>query len=148
MAAVYWDTSALLKLYAAEADSADYLRLLGASTDDIAVSWLHSVELYYGLRGKEARGEIAVGAARILFVSWERHQAEGRYLRIPWGDDVALGAHRVLEAGLAASPPIPVRSLDGLHLGAALAVGISRIVSADLRMQSAATAVGLSVIIP
>jgi hypothetical protein len=36
--AVYWDTSALLKLYAPEADSGDYIRLLIQQPEDVAIS--------------------------------------------------------------------------------------------------------------
>jgi predicted nucleic acid-binding protein len=43
--AIYWDTSAILKLYAPEPDSGDYLRLLIQQTEDVALSFLHRVEL-------------------------------------------------------------------------------------------------------
>lgn len=65
--AIYWDTSALLKLYAPEPDSSAYLRLLIQQPADLAISFLHGVELYYALRGKESRGEIAAGSAKRLF---------------------------------------------------------------------------------
>ncbi len=51
--AIYWDTSALIKLCASEADSSDYLRLLVRHSEDIAISFLHRVELFFALRGKE-----------------------------------------------------------------------------------------------
>jgi prevent-host-death family protein len=54
--AIYWDTSALLKLYAPEPDSGDYLRLLIQQPEDLAICFLHRVELYFALRGKESRG--------------------------------------------------------------------------------------------
>ena len=47
--AIYWDTSALLKLYAPEPDSSDYLRLLIQQPEDLAISFLHRVELYFAL---------------------------------------------------------------------------------------------------
>ena len=62
--AVYWDTSALIKVYAIEADSTDYRQLLLGQSEAIALSYLHRVELYYGLSGKEQRGEIKPGSAR------------------------------------------------------------------------------------
>ena len=65
--AIYWDTSALLKLYAPESGSSDYLRLLIRQPEDLAISFLHRVELYFALRGKESRGEIAAGSAARLF---------------------------------------------------------------------------------
>jgi uncharacterized protein len=117
--AIYCDTSALLKLYAPEPDSSDYLRLLIQQSEDVAISFLHRVELYFALRGKESRGEIAAGSARRLFQQFERHVNSARYFIIPWGEDVALEARRLLDTCLTATPAVMLRSLDGLHLGSA-----------------------------
>ncbi len=51
-APVYWDTSAVIKLYAPESDSTKYRQLLIAQAEPLAVSKLHDVELFYALRGK------------------------------------------------------------------------------------------------
>ena len=40
--AIYWDTSALIKLYAPEPDSSDYLRLLIQQPENLAISFLTS----------------------------------------------------------------------------------------------------------
>lgn len=146
--AIYWDTSAVLKLYAPEPDSGDYLRLLTQQPEDLAVSFLHRVELYFALYGKEFRGEIAAGSATHQFDSFERHVSAGRYFVIPWGEDVAVQSRRILDAALAATPPTMLRSLDGLHLGALRAAKIQNIVCADLRMRQAARIAGLGVIEP
>jgi uncharacterized protein len=103
--AIYWDTSALLKLYASEPDSRDYLRLLMHQPEDVAISFLHRVELYYALCGKEARGEITAGSAERLFQLFEQHVRAGRYYPIPWGDDVDYEARQLLVASLNAVPP-------------------------------------------
>lgn len=144
---IYWDTSALIKLYAPETDSAAYYRQLVAQKPKPAISAVHRVEMYYALQAKEFRVEIAPGSGRRLALSFDQHAAAGRYFNIPWGADVLEGATRVLDQCLASDPPIPIRSLDGLHLGAVLAAGISRIVTADLRMKAAATAVGIEVML-
>ena len=146
--AVYWDTSVLLKLYAPEPDSSDYLRLLIQQPEDLAISFLHRVELYFALRGKESRGEIAVGSARHLFGSFERHVSAGRYFVIPWGEDVARETRQLLDEALEATPPAMLRSLDGLHLGAVRAAKIQNIVCADLKMLQAARIAGIGVIQP
>ncbi len=148
MNAVYWDTSALLKLYAPEADSAGYLRILSIQHGDVAISFLHRVELFFALRQKEARAEIAEGAARKLFASFENDVHQRRYLMIPWGADVVSTAQQTLEQCLTASPPVALRSLDGLHLGALLATGINRLITADNRMKQAAAKVGLRLVEP
>ena len=146
--AVYWDTSALLKLYAPEADSSDYLRLLITQPEDVAICFLHRVELYFALAGKESRGEIAAGSARRLFQLFEQHVAAHRYFQIPWGEDVASRARQLLDDSLSQAPPIPLRSLDGLHLGALRAAGIPSVVTADLRMRDVARAMSVHVVVP
>ena len=146
--AVYWDTSALLKLYAPEADSSDYFRLLIAQPEDIAICFLHRVELYYALVGKQSRGEIAAGSAQQLFHLFEKHLAAGRYYQIPWGEDVANGARELLDESRGQVPPVPLRSRDGLHLGALSAAGIRSVVTADARMRDAAQAMSIHVVVP
>ena len=145
---VYWDTSALVKLYAAEPDSAGYLQLFAGQTEEIAISFLHRVELFYSLRNKEARAEISVGSAAGLFELFEEHARQGRYLEIPWGDDVANEARRLLVSCLAGAGRLHLRTLDGLHLGAVMAAGIGRLVTADARLSLAARAIGLVTLEP
>jgi predicted nucleic acid-binding protein len=146
--AIYWDTSALLKLYAPEPDSSDYLRLLIQQPEDVAVSFLHRVELYFALGGKESRGEIASGSTKRLFQLFEQHVKSGRYFVIPWGDDVASAAQTLLDTSLSATPPVMLRSLDGMHLGALRAARIQSVVTADVRMRDAARIAGMGVIVP
>ena len=100
--AVYWDTSALIKLYAPEPDSSDYVRLLIQQPEDVAISFLHRVELYFAFCGKETRGEIGVGSAKRLFQLFEQNVSAGRYFVIPWGEDVASEARQMLDASLSA----------------------------------------------
>lgn len=52
--AIYWDTSALIKLYASEADSSDYLGLLVRQSEDIAAR-------HAALSGRIAFGNTAGG---------------------------------------------------------------------------------------
>jgi predicted nucleic acid-binding protein len=146
--AVYWDTSALIKLYAPEPDSGDYLRLLIQQSEDLAISFLHRVELYFALRGKESRGEMAAGSAKRLFQLFEQHVGAGRYYLIPWGDDVAFEARQLLDVFASAAPPVALRSLDGLHLGALRAAKIDRLVTADLKMRDAARIAAIQVVEP
>lgn len=144
--AVYWDTSALLKVYALESDSAEYHQLLLGQREATAVSYLHRVELYYGLSGKEQRGEIKPGSARTLFDLFKRHLKNDRYFEIPWGLDVVEQSHLVLDLNRSVDPPVALRTLDGLHIGALKSARISKLVTADLRMKEAAVNFGIQCI--
>ena len=146
--AVYWDTSAILKLYAPEPDSRDYLRLLIQQVEDVAISFLHRIELYFALGGKESRGEMSPGSAKRLFQLFEEHVEGGRYFVIPWGDDVEAEASRLLDGSLNATPPVMLRSLDGVHLGALRAARIQSVVTADVRMRDAARSARIAVVEP
>jgi len=146
MAAIYWDTSALLKLYAPEADSSDYRQLLIRQPEDIAISFLHHVELFSALRAKEMRGEIAVGSARRLFGSFEEHVRARRFQVVAWDENLAFESRELLDQCMNATPPVMLRTLDGLHLGAARAAKSNGIVTADLRMRHAATLTSIAVI--
>ena len=112
--AIYWDTSVLLKLYAEEPDSEHYRGILCLRTEQVAISFLHRVELLYALAAKEQRGEIAVGQAETLYASFRKHRGEGRFLEIPWGEDVENAAHEALTTCKNHEPPVPLRSLDGV----------------------------------
>ncbi len=93
--AIYWDTSALLKLYAPESDSSDYLRLLIQQPEDLAISFLHRVELYFALRGKESRGEIAAGSVARLFQLFEQHHRAINGTCLPACEWVARLAYQI-----------------------------------------------------
>lgn len=145
-AAIYWDTSALLKLYVPESDSEQFRSQLREQTVPVAISFLHRVELNFALTAKELRGEISKGGAKQLFDSFLEHREQGRFLEIPWGDDVEHHARIALETCSQTNPPVMLRSLDGLHLGAMLAAGIQKITTTDIRLHTAAIAIGLDVV--
>jgi len=51
-------------------------------------------------------------------------------------------SHHVLDLNRASAPPVALRTLNGLHLGALKSARISKLVSADRRMKEAAVNVG------
>jgi len=144
--AIYWDTSALLKLYAPEPDSEHFRSMLRAQTEAVAISFLHRVELNFAFTAKELRGKIAQGGARRLHEWFLRHREEGRFLEIPRGEDVAHHARVALDTCCKSNPPVMLRSLGGIHLGAVLAVGIRKIKTTDTRLRASAARLGLDVL--
>lgn len=136
--ATYWDTSCLLKLYCRESDSARYVREVAAARVPPRTSVLVRVELYYALLQKAARGETGGRGADELFSDFQTDTDRGRIQLLPIGDDVLTAACDIAKACYAASPPILLRSLDGMHLATAMLAGCSRILSTDNRMNAAA----------
>lgn len=145
---LYWDTSALLKLYAPEPDSPAFRALLLSRPEQPVASFLHRVELFFALRHKEARGELAAGAAGRIFDRYLRHVEEGRILEIPWGEDLAKSAKEALLPCLSAKAPVMLRSLEGLHFGALASAGVAKLVTTDKLMRRAAPCLGILLVDP
>ncbi len=128
MTFAYLDTSAFVKTILEEPESS---RLEGwlRSRPDRASSALLRTEM---IRAVRADGPSAITKARAAL----------RTLRLIELDD------RLLDA--AGDLPVEVRSLDAIHLAAALALGpdLGQIVTYDLRMQAAAEQLGLDVAAP
>lgn len=139
---IYWDTSCVLKLYAPEADSCAYLRL-AESFGPLATSDLTKSELFYALLRKQAAGAISAGSAKIVFKKFLSDETKGRFIFFPVGEDVQMQARTVALRCYRAAVPVPIRTLDGLHLATALVATVEEIATADERMLQALPLLGL-----
>ena len=144
--AAYWDTACVLKLYCQESDSGLYLAKVSSSKQPVTSSILAASELIYAFHQKEARRELAQGAANILFDKFLTDVRLGRFQLLPFGEDVQAEARRIASLCYSASPPILLRTLDGLHLASARLAGCQEILTTDARMRSAATLLGIDTI--
>ena len=128
-AAVYLDSSAIVKLVVAEAESRALTDYLGDHPSRVSCA-LARVEV---IRAVRPHGATAVGRAGQLL-------ARISLLRM---DDVLLDAAADLEG-------TTLRSLDAIHLAAARAVGdeLAEVVTYDRRMADAAHRFGLAVSAP
>lgn len=129
---IYLDSSALVKLVVKESES-DVLRayLRRHRSDGRLTSVLARVEV---VRAVAAGGPEAVG------------QARRQLARV---DQLALHP-ALLDAAAALAPGIRLRSLDAIHLAAAMSLGseLRAVVTYDQRMQDAAQQLRLSVAAP
>jgi len=141
----YWDTSCVLKLYCLEADSAEYVRRIEIAAEPLVSSVLLSSELAFAFHQKELRGEISVGSADLLCKKFAGDVLAGRFTLIPFGGDVQREARRIAGLCYRGPTPIPLRTLDGLHLASARLAGCKAIFTTDSRMRSAAALVGLAI---
>lgn len=124
----YLDTSAALKLIVEEAESTALAERLDADTPDIVACLLLETELRRAA---------------------QRHDALSQELVSQLIDGLSLyevPASLFREAGLLAGTDL--RSLDALHLAAAVRIGVDAVVTYDLRMAEAARELGLSTIAP
>ena len=130
MSALYVDASALLKRLFAEEESSMVRALLADRTDQavlIASSELAWVEVARAVRrAGVADVDIAVSSACSGIA---RHRLDSGVLE---------RAHRI--------GPASLRSLDAIHLAAAVVLGATEILTFDLRLAAAAESVGVKAV--
>ena len=131
----YWDTSAILKLYIPEHDSAYFLELITKTNAAILSSTIASVEIIGALLRKERAGDLRTGSPRTLLRRFRADCAAGRIMLIPFGADVIQEAERLAMLAFQRRRPIMVRSLDLVHLATALSAKATTVVATDKRLR-------------
>jgi predicted nucleic acid-binding protein len=141
----FWDTSALVKLYVAEADSAQF-RHLATDPEALLISSFTIHELHCAFWRKELSGAIDGGAAEILFESFLRQIDSGRFRVVIYESKTGDRAMDVVRRCYRTRRPTVIRSLDALQIASALEGAAAEIVSADLRMRKGGGLFGLRVL--
>ena len=139
----YWDTSALAKLYVGEPDSAQFTAYVVA-TGPIATSELARWELFRVLARKEAEGLIPSGAAQKIFVSFLMDVTDGKVGLLPMNALLERRFQQVVQQLHGLTPPLVVRTLDGIHIATAHLHGADALVTTDANMRKCAAAIGLN----
>lgn len=140
---IYWDTSCVLKLYTAESDSVAWQAVALDAEDDFASSALLETELAFALEQKESRRELKPGGAHSLLHVFRRDLKEGRFVLYPVGADVLKSASDLAAACYQAAHPVPIRTLDGIHLATCRRLKCRLLATADHRMKAAAKLLGI-----
>lgn len=140
----YWDSSALAKLYLKEPDSAVFLSLAKRPVP-LRTSPLGEFEVTLTLRRHELARSLDGQSAGTLCDELMLDIALGYVELIASGFDLRSEFQHVIQVCLSHPVPISIRTLDALHLAAALSVGETEFVSNDIRQRTAATALGLTV---
>lgn len=124
----YLDTSAALKLLVEEAESDALARTIDREEPDLVACWLLETEMRRVVQREPALTQQAVS---------EFLDGIGLY-------EVPSSLFR--EAGLL--PGTQLRSLDALHLAAAIRIGVDHVVTYDARMADSAASLGINTIAP
>lgn len=124
----YLDTSAALKLVVEEPESEALARAIDHAQPDLVACWLLETELRRAAQRETALTQQIVS---------DLLDGVGLY-------EVPSSLFR--EAGLL--PGAQLRSLDALHLAAAVRIGVDRVVTYDSRLQDAALSLGVDVFAP
>lgn len=142
----YWDTSALVKLYVAEADSPYFLELIASTGESVISSAIATAEVLCVFYRKEHARALKPGAAKRLYRKVLADINAGRILTIPFGRDVEVEAEKLVRLVFAQTQPLLLRSLDLIHLSTALSAGATRFVATDARLRDAAMLAGLKLL--
>lgn len=141
----YWDTSALAKLYLIEPDSSTFDSLASGATA-IRISPLVRYESRLAFLRREREGAIAAHGAVVLSRRLDDDIAAGKIELIAADFMIETWFEQVVQACMNRPEPIWIRTLDALHVAAALSVGETEFVSNDLRQRAAAITVGMAVL--
>ena len=140
---VYADTGFLFSLYSPDAHTARAMKIMESRAEALAYAWLHQLELRNALRLAVFRKQITASECAASLNLVLADLAEGILTHVsPPMNEVALEAER-LSAGY--SQKLGVRSLDILHVAAALVVGAPQFLTFDKRQDALAKAAGLKV---
>ena len=124
----YLDTSAALKLVVEESESDALAQAVDRLQPDLVACWLLETEMRRAVHREQDLTQQVVS---------EFLEGVGLY-------EVPSSLYR--EAG--ALPGAQLRSLDALHLAAAIRIGVDGVVTYDARMADSATSLGLNVFAP
>src|SRR5438105_4934074 len=144
---LFWDTSAVIKLYVDESDARPF-RMLAQRPESLFISAFTVHELHCALRRKEFVKALKPGMAEVLYQAF-RDEMESEYFKlIAYDSRVEQHTLKVIRQCYTTRNPIPVRVLDALQLASALAAGASDMVSTDTRMRQGAALLGMRVFPP
>ncbi len=140
----YWDTSTLVKLYAQEADSATFENYALNAPAKTVTSRIALYEARATFQRKEAEAMLKPGTAQALYSQLTQDVAAGELRLVELEADVEREYGHVLGQCYQRTPPIPLRTLDALHLASARVAGETEVVATDKRMRDAAKLLGFT----
>jgi len=139
----YLDSGVIVKLYVQEANSADAIRLVSSHEAPYVLTGWQALEVRNAIRLKAFRGDITPAAMTQSIAAFEQDSAANRWMRPGYTVADVEQKAKELSAGHAAT--LGCRTLDIIHVAAALVVGAKEFVTFDHRQAALAKAAGLTV---
>jgi uncharacterized protein with PIN domain len=140
----YWDTSTLVKLYAQEPDSPVFESHALNAAGQPVTSRIALYEARATFHRKESEGTLQPGSALTLYNQLLQDVATQDLRLIELGAELEREYGQVLILCYQPTPPIPLRTLDALHLASVRVAGQTEIVATDIRLRDAAKFLGFS----
>lgn len=144
---IYWDTSAIVPLYVNETSSSNWESLLVQSGIPAKTSTLSLTEFHCALRHKRYRRNLSGASVEALIKKFTVDCEHGRWELYPLGADIIQTSLQVARKSHAAPNPVPLRSLDSLHLATALMLRCETFATGDQRLATAAEKLGFDLVL-
>jgi predicted nucleic acid-binding protein len=143
-AGVYIDSGILVKLYATEVNTPEAISSVSCFTTPLPLTHFQELEVRNALRLKQGRGELTEREATLALGDFEADIGAGRYERPAYDLAAVFARAEVLSRNHALTTKC--RSLDVLHVAAALEIGSREFASFDERQRAMVRAAGLRVL--
>ncbi len=140
----YLDTSLLVKSFVWEGDSPAAIQIVEAVGEPLPFSHLHEIEIPNAIRLKRFRGEITRAQETAAIRAFRTDVDAGRMARPAY--NLTAVFIRAEQLSARHSGEIGTRSLDLLHVAAALEAGCTAFASYDERQRKCAALAGMKVI--
>jgi predicted nucleic acid-binding protein len=139
----YFDSGIIVKLYVREANSPDAVRLVGACVAPYWLTQWQALEVKNAIRLKAFRKEITAAEMNQSITAFEQDVATGRWQRPVYS--AATVEHKAEELSSSHSAVLGCRTLDIIHVAAAVVIGAKEFVTFDGRQGAVAKQAGLTV---
>jgi len=139
----YFDSAIIVKLYVQETTSPDAIRFVGAYVAPYALTQWQAFEVKNAIRLKAFRAEITAAEMNQSITVFEQDIATGRWQRPAY--TAATVEQKADELSAGHSAILGCRTLDIIHVAAALVLGAKEFVTFDARQGALAKQAGLTV---
>jgi len=138
---IYVDTSVIVKLYVREALSLEAATWVRKNNEALPLTPFHELEFHNALHQKQFRKEMSAAEYAGILGRLRDHEAQGVYYRpvCDWPEIFQTS----LQLSDRHAGRLGCRSLDILHVAAALAIGAERFLTLDGRQAGLAERAGL-----
>jgi predicted nucleic acid-binding protein len=143
MMGAYFDSAIIVKLYVQESASPDAIRLAAAYLAPYPLTQWQALEVKNAIRLKVFRGEITSAEMNQSIAAFDQDAAAGRWYR-PAGTAAAVEG-KAEELSASHSAALGCRTLDIIHVAAALIIGVKEFVTFDGRQAALAKQTSLIV---
>ena len=139
----YFDSAIIVKLYVQEVTRPDAIRLVGAYVAPYTLTQWQTLEVKNAIRLKAFRAEITATEMNQSIAAFEQDVATGRWQRPAYTG--ATVEQKADEPSAGQSATLGCRTLDIIHVAAALVLGAKEFVTFDGRQGALAKQAGLTV---